>query len=83
MRRELRALADQLPSIFSPAVERLRGADVADAVAHYAAFARYAHPSSAAAEADAAATVLSMLRNVRDGTVPPGAPRCDTLSLNN
>ena len=73
VRRELRALAGQLPSIFGTAVERLRDADVADAVAHYVAFAQYAHPSPAAAEADGAAAVLPTLSDMCSGTVPAGA----------
>jgi hypothetical protein len=54
-------------------VERLRDADVAEAVAHYVAFAQYAHPSPAAAEGEATAAFLPTLRDVRHGTVPAGA----------
>ena len=70
VRRELRVLAAQLPSLFDPAVERLRGTEIADAVAHYTAFARHAHPSPAMTEPDGATAFLSTLQDVRAGTVP-------------
>ena len=70
VRRELCALAAQLPSLFDPAVERLQSKDVASAITHYAAFAEYAHPSSAAVEPTAATAVLPTLQDARTGTVP-------------
>ncbi len=81
VRRELRALGAQLPGLFKPAVERLRGEEVSGAVVHYAAFAQHAHPPSAPAEPDVTAAFLPTLQRVRTGTLPESAGSSLRISL--